>query len=239
MNRSIASMNIILHALEDHVEKSWIREDDRISLTGCALLDTIGSPVQPDTLYICTPQTLTADLLAHGINAVCCGMPNVPEAAIGPRTSLIVVKDVTLELTANKVISFFASQSQLFFDLGNAALAKHDPENLIQIAAGYSGLALALLDINQSIVARSMQGAQIDNPRRRLPLTRSMQALGVSSLFLCVVTMFLIYVGMLLLSAYVFGAALLLLIASLGVSLWEIQISVRALDIHLKDMESV
>ena len=44
---------------------------------------------------------------------------------------------------------------------------------------------------------------------------------------------------MLLLSAYVFGAALLLLIASLGVSLWEIQISVRALDIHLKDMESV
>ena len=80
--------------------------------------------------------------------------------------------------------------------------------------------------------------AQIDNLRRRLHLTRSMQALG-SSLFLCVVTMFLIYVGMLLLSAYVFGAALLLLIASLGVSLWEIQISVRALDIHLKDMESV
>ena len=79
--------------------------------------------------------------------------------------------------------------------------------------------------------------AQIDNLRRRLHLTRSMQALGVSSLFLCVVTMFLIYVGMFLFSAYVFGAALLLLIASLGVSLWEIQISVRALDIHLKDME--
>ena len=81
--------------------------------------------------------------------------------------------------------------------------------------------------------------AQIDNLRRRLHLTRSMQALGVSSLFLCVVTMFLIYVGMLLLSAYVFGAALLLLIASLGVSLWEIQISVRALDIHRKERESV
>ena len=80
--------------------------------------------------------------------------------------------------------------------------------------------------------------AQIDNLRRRLHLTRSMQALGVSSLFLCVVTMFLIYVGMFLFSAYVFGAALLLLIASLGVSLWEIHISVRALDIHLKDMES-
>lgn len=79
--------------------------------------------------------------------------------------------------------------------------------------------------------------AQIDNLRRRLHLTRTMQALGVSSLFLCVVTMFLIYVGLLVLSAYVFGAALLLLIGSLGVSIREIQISVRALEIHLKDME--
>lgn len=79
--------------------------------------------------------------------------------------------------------------------------------------------------------------AQIDNLRRRLHLTRTMQLLGVTSLFLCVVTMFLIYVGLMLLSAYVFGAALLL-VGSLGVSIWEIQISVRALEIHLKDMEN-
>ena len=79
--------------------------------------------------------------------------------------------------------------------------------------------------------------AQIDNLRRRLHLTRTMQALGVSSLFLCVVTMFLLYVGLVLLSAYVFGLALLLLIASLGVSLWEIQSSEKALELPLKDME--
>lgn len=79
--------------------------------------------------------------------------------------------------------------------------------------------------------------AQIDNLRRRLHLTRTMQALGVSSLFLCVITMFLIYVGWPMLTAWVFGVALLLLIGSLGVSIWEIQISVRALDIHLRDME--
>lgn len=78
--------------------------------------------------------------------------------------------------------------------------------------------------------------AQIDNLRRRLHLTRTMQILGVTSLFLCVVTMFLIYVGFMHTSAWVFGAALLL-IASLGVSIREIQISVRALDIHLRDME--
>lgn len=79
--------------------------------------------------------------------------------------------------------------------------------------------------------------AQIDNLRLRLQLTRAMQFLGVSSLFLCVVTMFLIYIGFYLTSAYVFGFALLLLIGSLGVSILEIHISVRALEIHLKDMQ--
>lgn len=79
--------------------------------------------------------------------------------------------------------------------------------------------------------------AQIENLRRRLRLTRTMQALGVASLFLCVVTMLLIYVGLQSLSAYVFGVALLCLIGSLGVSLHEVRISVRALEIHLHDME--
>ena len=80
--------------------------------------------------------------------------------------------------------------------------------------------------------------AQIKNLRTRLYLTRSMQITGISSLFLCVITMFLIYIGMHLLSVYIFGTALLLRIISLGLSIWEIQISVKALDIHLKDMEN-
>ena len=79
--------------------------------------------------------------------------------------------------------------------------------------------------------------AQIANLRRRLYLTRAMQVLGISSLFFCVVTMFLIYIKLFTPAVYVFGLALLLLIASLGVSIWEIHISVKALEIHLKDME--
>ena len=79
--------------------------------------------------------------------------------------------------------------------------------------------------------------AQIDNLRRRLHLTRTMQILGVTSLFLCVVTMFMIYIGLSAVSAYVFCVALVCLIGSLGVSIREIQISVRALDLHLHDME--
>ena len=54
--------------------------------------------------------------------------------------------------------------------------------------------------------------AQIDNLRRRLHLTRTMQILGVTSLFLCVVTMFMIYIGLSAVSAYVFGVALVCLI---------------------------
>ncbi len=79
--------------------------------------------------------------------------------------------------------------------------------------------------------------AQIENLRKRLNLTRTMQGLGISSLFLCVVSMFLIYIGLEHVSAYVFGVALLLLIASLGVSFREIQISTRSLEIYLSVME--
>ncbi|HEY3388766.1 MAG TPA: DUF2721 domain-containing protein, partial [Prolixibacteraceae bacterium] len=72
---------------------------------------------------------------------------------------------------------------------------------------------------------------------KRLYLTKYMQILGVSSLFLCVFTMFLIFVGSHVLAMWMFGVALLLLITSLGVSIHEIQISVKALDLHLGDME--
>lgn len=79
--------------------------------------------------------------------------------------------------------------------------------------------------------------AQIENLRKRLNLTRTMQGLGIASLFLCVVSMFLIYIGLQLFSAYVFGLTLILLIASLGVSFREIQISTRSLEIYLGTME--
>ena len=79
--------------------------------------------------------------------------------------------------------------------------------------------------------------AQIENLRKRLNLTRTMQGLGIASLFLCVVSMFLIYIGLQLFSAYVFGLALILLKASLGVSFREIQISTRSLEIYLGTME--
>ena len=40
--------------------------------------------------------------------------------------------------------------------------------------------------------------AQIENLRKRLNLTSMMQVFGIASLFFCVVTMFLIYIGLFL-----------------------------------------
>lgn len=80
---------------------------------------------------------------------------------------------------------------------------------------------------------------QINNLRKRLQLTRSMQILGISSLLLCVLCMFLIYVEWQTIAEVIFGIALVLLITSLALSVREIQISVRALDLHLSDMEGV
>jgi Protein of unknown function (DUF2721). len=79
--------------------------------------------------------------------------------------------------------------------------------------------------------------AQIRNLRRRLYLIRLMQVLGIVSLFLCVITMFLIYIGIHQLAVYIFGLGMFSLIASLGVSIQEITISVKALEIHLGKIE--
>lgn len=79
--------------------------------------------------------------------------------------------------------------------------------------------------------------AQIMNLRKRLYLTRNMQLFGVGSLLLCVATMFFIYIGWQLISIYVFGVALVMLIVSLSLTVMEIRISAKSLEIYLSDMQ--
>lgn len=80
--------------------------------------------------------------------------------------------------------------------------------------------------------------AQIVNLRKRLYLTRSMQIFGITSLLLCVLSMFFIYIKQEFIAVWIFGLALILLIISLSLLIWEIQISVKALELHLEDIES-
>lgn len=79
---------------------------------------------------------------------------------------------------------------------------------------------------------------QIKNLRKRVNLIRNMQFLGVSSLLLCVVCMFLIFWGQLEIGKWLFSISLVLLILSLSLSVIEIQISVKALNIQIGKMEN-
>lgn len=101
---------------------------------------------------------------------------------------------------------------------------------------GYASLIRGLHEKFQANPNEVLKG-QIANLRKRLNLTKNMQILGVGSLFLCMGTMFLIFIGSQTVAVWAFGIALLLMIASLGVSIYEIQISVKALNLHLGDME--
>ena len=112
------------------------------------------------------------------------------------------------------------------------------------ILLAYNNRFLAYANVVRSLKDKYQQSGnpqdieQIKNLRKRLSLTQSMQILGIASLLLCVVAMFSIYINLPELAIYLFGSALVLLAASLGVCIWEINISVKALDIHLKDMSS-
>lgn len=79
---------------------------------------------------------------------------------------------------------------------------------------------------------------QIKNIKQRLYLTRSMQIFGITSLLMCVLTMFLIYIQQNTIATWTFGLALLLLIISLSLLIIEIQISVKALEHHISDIEN-
>ena len=102
----------------------------------------------------------------------------------------------------------------------------------------YAQLVRTLKDQYRENHSAVTAAAQIANLRKRLYLTRAMQVTGIGSLLLCVVSMFLMYIQFYLISVYIFGLALVLLIISLGISVREIYISVKALELHLSDMDS-
>ena len=78
---------------------------------------------------------------------------------------------------------------------------------------------------------------QIHNLRRRIYLIRNMQMLGVFALFLCVLSMFMIYANILWMAHLMFGISLGSLTVSMAISLREIQLSIHALNIDLKEIE--
>jgi hypothetical protein len=80
---------------------------------------------------------------------------------------------------------------------------------------------------------------QIHNLRKRLTLIKNMQLFGVLSFLLCVICMFLLFQGFTAIANWVFMVSIGTLLVSLGISLVEIQISTKALNLELSDMEGI
>jgi hypothetical protein len=80
---------------------------------------------------------------------------------------------------------------------------------------------------------------QIKNLRYRLKLIKNMQALGVLSFLEAIVCMFLINGDYVKAADIVFAISLITFAASLGLSLLEIQLSTKALELQLSDMEGL
>lgn len=113
--------------------------------------------------------------------------------------------------------------------------------SLLLLAYTNRFLAIATLirQLHRSYVEnpKNVIHGQLKNLRNRLNLIRTMQLFGVLSLFLCVMSMFFIYLKVGEWGGILFAISLVTLLVSLFISLREIQLSTKALDLELSDME--
>lgn len=108
----------------------------------------------------------------------------------------------------------------------------------------YTNRFLALATLIRNLHAKYKQihedreiiKAQITSLKRRLVLVKQMQAMGIISFFFCVLSMLSFYLEYERWAFAIFGVSLLSLLLSLALSLNEIFISTRALEIELRDM---
>jgi hypothetical protein len=94
------------------------------------------------------------------------------------------------------------------------------------------GLAVRYAETHDKVVL-----GQIENLRHRLGLIRSMQAFAVVGIFGCMACMFVLFAGYQTAGKLTFAASLVLLMISLGISLREIQLSTKALELELSTIE--
>ncbi|SEN97989.1 Protein of unknown function [bacterium A37T11] len=116
--------------------------------------------------------------------------------------------------------------------------------SLIMLA--YTNRFLALASLVRSLHTKYLEhndsGAlhgQIRNLRYRLRLIKNMQAFGVLSFVSCVLCMLTIFLEKPDLSEILFFLSLLFFVISLFISLLEIQLSNKALELELSDMEDL
>lgn len=114
---------------------------------------------------------------------------------------------------------------------------------LLMLAYTNRFLALATLIRNLHAKYKQVQEdrdvikAQIRNLKKRLVLIKQMQAAGIVSFFFCVLSMLFFFLQHEVSAVTIFGLSLIFLLLSLALSLNEVYISTKALEIELKNME--
>ena len=108
----------------------------------------------------------------------------------------------------------------------------------------YTNRFLALANLMRDLYGRyktqpdpKIKG-QIKNLSYRIRIIRDMQVFGVASFFFCVLSMFVLFAGYIIVAQWIFGASLILLLLSLALSLREIQVSIDALTLQMSDLDS-
>jgi hypothetical protein len=79
---------------------------------------------------------------------------------------------------------------------------------------------------------------QLANLRKRMRIIRNMQIFGGVSFFFSVLSLLLLFASLDFIAKIAFGTSIIMLLISLILLLMELQISVHALNIQLKDFDS-
>lgn len=109
----------------------------------------------------------------------------------------------------------------------------------------YTQRFLSLAALTRDLYARYRAGpeprtkGQLLNLRYRIGIIKNMQIFGVASFFGCVLCMFLLFAGFSLAGLWVFGASLIFLLISLGLSLRELMVSIDALMLQISDLDAI
>jgi hypothetical protein len=116
--------------------------------------------------------------------------------------------------------------------------------SLIMLAYTNRFLALSnrvrmLHDKYQLIEQKHIIFGQIKNLKYRIKLIQNMQTYGVATLLLSIVSMFFIFIEYQRVAKFVFALSLITFSISIFLSLIEIRLSTRAIELELSDMEGL
>lgn len=107
----------------------------------------------------------------------------------------------------------------------------------------YTNRFLALASVIRALAGRLAESddvqvrRQINNLRVRISLIKWMQGFGIVSILLCMVSMFCLFIGQETWARISFGISMVLMVVSLGISIWETVLSGEALKHELQRCE--